>query len=218
MALRHGSHNVTCKLHHACLAFVSVRQMAPPLNVVANIYCSSLLIYRPREDERLSWPGWLTYSGRFTHIIASQLHVDRRTAKERWPETDVLPLSHAGQPETVADERNARLELMLFCCRIPLWRDFDWELRLVLYALHQKSSFSFRFSSRSVPAVCRRHDKIMFSADHCYINLLFRMYFDATKVYDNLTFIIIGWYTPFHGMKYSSAKQSSATCQNAEKP
>jgi len=30
--------------------------------------CRSLLIYRPREDERLSWPGWLTYSGRLTNI------------------------------------------------------------------------------------------------------------------------------------------------------
>jgi len=30
--------------------------------------CSSLLIYRPREDERPTWPGWLTYSGRLTHI------------------------------------------------------------------------------------------------------------------------------------------------------
>jgi len=30
--------------------------------------CSSLLIYRPREDERLSWPGWLTSSRRFTHM------------------------------------------------------------------------------------------------------------------------------------------------------
>ena len=29
---------------------------------------SLLLIYRPREDERLNWPCWLTYSGRFTHI------------------------------------------------------------------------------------------------------------------------------------------------------
>ena len=29
---------------------------------------SLLLIYRPREDERLSWPCLLTYSGRFTHI------------------------------------------------------------------------------------------------------------------------------------------------------
>jgi len=34
----------------------------------SNIDCSLLLIYRPREDERLSWPSWLAYSGRFTHI------------------------------------------------------------------------------------------------------------------------------------------------------
>ena len=27
-----------------------------------------LLIYRPRKKERLSWPSWLTYRGRFTHI------------------------------------------------------------------------------------------------------------------------------------------------------
>jgi len=30
-------HSFTYKLHHACLSFVSVHQMAPPLNVVANI-------------------------------------------------------------------------------------------------------------------------------------------------------------------------------------
>ena len=30
-----------------------------------------LLIYRPPRDERLSWPGWLTYSGRFTHEWSS---------------------------------------------------------------------------------------------------------------------------------------------------
>jgi len=34
--LRHGSHSFTRKLHHACLSFVSVHQMAP-LNVMANI-------------------------------------------------------------------------------------------------------------------------------------------------------------------------------------
>ena len=36
-ALRRGSHSFTCKLHLACLSFISVHQMAPPLNVVANI-------------------------------------------------------------------------------------------------------------------------------------------------------------------------------------
>ena len=68
----------------------------------ASIECggSPLLIYRPREDERLTWPGWLTYSGRLTHISGhpSAIQVERRTAKERWPETDDLPLSHADQP------------------------------------------------------------------------------------------------------------------------
>ena len=60
--------------------------------------CSPLLIYRPREDERLSWPGCLTYSdGLPTKVVTHQLQVERRTAKERWPETDVLPLSHADQ-------------------------------------------------------------------------------------------------------------------------
>jgi len=31
-------------------------------------------------------------------VVTHQLQVERRTAKERWPETDVLPLSHAGKP------------------------------------------------------------------------------------------------------------------------
>jgi len=30
--LRHGSHSFICKLHHACLSFVSIHQMVPPLN------------------------------------------------------------------------------------------------------------------------------------------------------------------------------------------
>ena len=31
-------------------------------------------------------------------MVTRQLQVERMTAKERWPETDVLPLSHAEQP------------------------------------------------------------------------------------------------------------------------
>ena len=30
--LRRGSHSVACKLHQVCLSFISVHQMAPPLN------------------------------------------------------------------------------------------------------------------------------------------------------------------------------------------
>ena len=34
-ALRHWPHSFTCKLHHACLFFVSVHQMVPPLTRVS---------------------------------------------------------------------------------------------------------------------------------------------------------------------------------------
>ena len=35
--LRHGSHSFICKLHHACLSFVNVYQMAPPLTAAVYI-------------------------------------------------------------------------------------------------------------------------------------------------------------------------------------
>ena len=36
-ALRRESHSFTCKLHHACLSFLIVHQMMPPLTEVADI-------------------------------------------------------------------------------------------------------------------------------------------------------------------------------------
>jgi len=56
--------------------------------------CSPLLIYRPRNDERLSWPGWLTYSGRLTHISGHPSATGRaqdgeRTLARDWRSTAV---------------------------------------------------------------------------------------------------------------------------------
>jgi len=53
-----------------CLPFLrGVHQMSPPQQLRQQTSnCSSLLIYRPRKDETLSWPSWLTYSGWLTHI------------------------------------------------------------------------------------------------------------------------------------------------------
>ena len=53
-----------------CLPFLlGVHQMSPPQQLRQQTSnCSSLLIYRPQKDERLSWPSWLTYSGWLTHI------------------------------------------------------------------------------------------------------------------------------------------------------
>ena len=56
--------------------------------------CSLLLIYLSRKDERLSRPGWMTYSGRFTHI-SGHPSVERRTGKVRRSKTNVLPPCHA---------------------------------------------------------------------------------------------------------------------------
>ena len=96
--------------------------MAHPRLRLRTSNCSLLLVYLPRKDERLSGPGWLTYSGWFTHTSASfhslccvmnrkvnpvflckqcvvsdtrQPQVERRTAKVCLSETDVLPLCHA---------------------------------------------------------------------------------------------------------------------------
>ena len=43
-----------------------------------------LLIYRPRKDGRLSWPSWLTHSGRLTHeVVTRQPWIRRRSGKVR---------------------------------------------------------------------------------------------------------------------------------------
>ena len=70
------------------LAFVRVHQMAPPQTVVTTSSCSLLLIYRPRKDERLSWPSWLAYSGRFTHISCHPSAVGRAQDSEISPDKD----------------------------------------------------------------------------------------------------------------------------------
>ena len=52
----------------------------------------------PRKDKRLSRPGWLTYSGRFTHVSgrpSHQLHVEGRTGKVRQRRSHrILPVHH----------------------------------------------------------------------------------------------------------------------------
>jgi len=78
------------------LFFVSIYQMAPPVTEVGDIqlhltYCSSV----DPEGIKAELAGWLTCSGRFTHISghpsATGLVKDR---KVRRPKTDVLPLCH----------------------------------------------------------------------------------------------------------------------------
>ena len=66
-----------------CLRFLRKRS---PDGATPNL----LLIYQPQRDERLSWPGWLTCSRRFTHISGHP----SATGKVCRPKTDVLRLCH----------------------------------------------------------------------------------------------------------------------------
>ena len=50
--------------------------------------CSLLFIYQPWKDERLIWPGWLTYSGWFTLINGHLLAVGWVQDKESSPVKD----------------------------------------------------------------------------------------------------------------------------------
>ena len=93
----HGSHSFTCNYTNACLYFISVHQMGPPpkLRLWASNW-SLILTYLPRKDERLSRPGWLTYSGRYTHISGRPSAAGRaQDRKVRRSRTDILPLCHA---------------------------------------------------------------------------------------------------------------------------
>jgi len=82
-ALRYGSHNFTCKLRHPFLFFVSVYLTAPPLRSRHDPIGSLIRICWLRRDERLSWPGWLTYSGRFTHMSGYPSATGRSSAGQR---------------------------------------------------------------------------------------------------------------------------------------
>jgi len=55
-------------------------------------------IYRPRKDERISLPSWLTYSGRLTHIIGHPSAAGRAWDRESSPVKDqrstAVPRNH----------------------------------------------------------------------------------------------------------------------------
>jgi len=85
-------------------------------SVVTTSSCSLLLIYRPRKNERLSWPGWLTYSGRFTHISGHPSAVGRaQDSESSRSKTNVLPLRTEPTMNTIVWKRMNRVR---FGCKL----------------------------------------------------------------------------------------------------
>ena len=73
--------------------------------------CSSLLIYRSRKDERLSWPSWLTHSGWCTHISGHPSATGRAQASESTPAKDRC---------STAGPRNLSVHVRMY--RVFRWR------------------------------------------------------------------------------------------------
>ena len=71
-----------CKLHHTCLYLANIRQMAPPKRQTSD--SGSLLIYRPRKDERLSWPSWLTMGVDFYSTLGDHWSRRRGRTPKAW--------------------------------------------------------------------------------------------------------------------------------------
>jgi len=62
--------------------------MALPVNGRTHLIPAYYSIYRPRKDERPSWPSWLTYSGWLTHISGHPSAAGRAHDRESSPARD----------------------------------------------------------------------------------------------------------------------------------
>ena len=62
--------------------------MTLPVNGTTHLIPAYYSIYRPRKDERLSWPSWLTCSGWLTHISGHPSAAGRAQDRESSPARD----------------------------------------------------------------------------------------------------------------------------------
>jgi len=71
----------------------------------------------PRKDERLSWPGRFTYSGRLTHISGHPSAICRAQDGERTLARDCRSTAESRGPTVISDQ----MHFLLFLVLIPTW-------------------------------------------------------------------------------------------------
>jgi len=140
--------------------------MAPPRTVVTTSSCNLLLIYRSPKDERLNWPSWLTYSGRFTHISGHPSAVGRAQDSESSPVKD---------RHSTAEPRNQRASLMcviaflfLHTCTVFMWLNISSDSFVM--PSYAKAQLSYRW--RICPSHAANASKLMNLGSrrfHCWI-------------------------------------------------
>ena len=74
--------------------------MALPVNGSIHLITAYYSFYRPRKDERPSWPSWLTYSGWLTHISGHPSAAGRAQDRESSPTRDRRSTTVPRQPTT----------------------------------------------------------------------------------------------------------------------
>jgi len=85
-ALRYGSHRVAPANYTTPASIVRTFARWRHLNGRHLIQLATHL--STPADERLSWPSWLTYSGRYTHISGHTYATDRAEVRESLPVRD----------------------------------------------------------------------------------------------------------------------------------
>ena len=147
----------------------------------ADIWFSSLLSYRHRKDERLSWPSWLTYSGRYTHISGHTSATDRAEARESSPVGD-RRYNHWATQLLTAETRtpsqiNITEQTAEFCLSTFTKTDqLHWllELNKILSSSHLKAFIVKAFNKKWLPqqsyffagtVFCKFHSFSMWSSD-----------------------------------------------------
>ena len=91
---RSGMDHTVLSANIPCLPFLRKRSPdGATLTEVGDIQLQLTTHLSTQRDERLSWPGWLTYSGRFTHISGHSSATDRAQDRESLPAKVVVAWS-----------------------------------------------------------------------------------------------------------------------------
>ena len=162
--------------------------MAPPQTRLRISNCSLLIFYLPRKDERLSRPGWLTYSGRFTHISGHPSAAGRAQDRESEPVKDC----HATKP--IYDAILYRLrdiatywsKIAKFLYHTCIWRPRKWwrrrnfaklfdtyKTRIIGQPCGEETMTACHRQNTGTRRTCRQTDR-----ENCYINIT-HQYADA---------------------------------------
>jgi len=153
-------HTVLCA-NTPCLSFVSVHQMAPPLTLVEDIQLQLTTHLSTRRDERLSWPGWLTYSGRFTHIsghpsATGWVQDGESSPAKDWRSTAVPHVTCIMAMKWLCGELN----LWFFNKSCMVYYHFKWNRWQLLYFIYFYAEVMFALRKRITIEVGRNRQAV----------------------------------------------------------